>query len=257
MDPLIRRLRATLAKPVPADPYLTEISGRISSHAFLRGCTQAVFIRQVDFLTQLLRARSGREPNEIRLLDWGCGKGHIAYLLRRQGFDVLASDRAYESGDSAFGQQTPILTESGIEVVPLTDPIRLPFPDDHFDCITSFGVLEHVTSDQGSLREIHRVLKKPGFFYVTFLPYFLSWTQALARLRGNSYHDRLYKQRQVTDLATQAGFEIEAMWLAQLFPKNSIPYRWDALLEPVDRVLCRLTPLGYFATNLEIVMRAC
>jgi hypothetical protein len=117
-------------------------------------------------------------------------------------------------------------------------------------------VLEHVPSDRSSLREIHRILRKGGLLYVTFLPYFLSWTQAIARLCGNCYHDRLYNQRQMVAFATESGFKIEAMWLAQLFPKNSVPYRWDAYLEPLDRALCTLTPLKYFATNLEIVLSA-
>ena len=56
------------------------------------------------------------------------------------------------------------------------------------------------------------------------------------------------------DLAQRAGFTVQTMWLGQLFPKNSIPLAADAVLEPIDRALCRHTPLRYFATNLEIVM---
>ena len=75
-------------------------------------------------------------------------------------------------------------------------------------------------------------------------------------MRGYTYHDRLYSQRTVHELARRAGFTVQAMWLAQLFPKVSMPYAADGVLEPIDRTLCRHTPLRYFATNLEIVMTA-
>jgi len=228
----------------------------MDSHAFLRGCVQAVFIRQVEFLAKLLQAQLGRQTGSIRILDWGCGKGHTTYLLQKKGFDVLACDLAADTRDSAFGQQAPILYDAGIEVIPLLDPVQLPFESESFDCVTSFGVLEHVADDAGSMREVRRVLKPGGVFYVTFLPCFLSWTQALARLRGNSYHDRLYERRTFERLAVESGFKVDALWFAQLFPKRAITYHWDTILEPLDRVLCRFTPLKYFATNLEIVLRA-
>jgi len=175
LDPLIRRVRSTLAKPVEADPYLMALAGRIDSHRFLGGCAQAVFIRQVDFLVELLQAKLGRERESIPVLDWGCGKGHTRYLLRKKGLDVSACDVAHQTKDSAFGQEAPILRDAGIQVVPLTDPVKLPFEERHFDCVTSFGVLEHVQNDEGSMREIHRILKTGGIFFLTFLPYFLSW----------------------------------------------------------------------------------
>jgi SAM-dependent methyltransferase len=245
-----------LSAQIAPDDYLSSVAERVPTHRFLGKCTQAVYRRQIAFLTQMLRVYTGQNADQLKILDWGCGKGHITYLLRQQGFNVVSTDLLADASDSAFGQQTPILEEMGTKVVPITDPVKLPFADASFDCVTSFGVLEHVGSDIDSLNEIRRVLKKNGIFYVTFLPYFLSWTQALARLRGNDYHDRLYNRRKVLALAKRAGFEVEALWLAQLFPKNSIPYRWDSLLEPVDRALCRYTPLKFFATNLEAVLRA-
>jgi SAM-dependent methyltransferase len=204
----------------------------------------------------LLDTRFDRQGKSIKVLDWGCGKGHITYLLLQQGLEVTCCDLIDGASDSSFGQTTPILNEMQKNVIPLTDPISLPFESASFDCVTSFGVLEHVESDVGSLRELRRVLRPGGLFFVTFLPFRFSWTQALARLRGNSYHDRLYSIRKVEELAEISGFALEAIWLAQLFPKNSVPYFLDKFLEPCDRWLCRYTPLKYFATNLEIVLSA-
>lgn len=248
--------RSILSGRIEADPYLSSVAARHRSHRFLGRCTQAVLRRQVAFLERVLTAATGLRSEELRVLDWGCGKGHISYLLRRRGFDVTTCDANDGSDDCAFGQETPIITEQGIEVVPLDDAVRLPFPDASFDCVTSFGVLEHVPHDRPSMREIRRVLRPGGVFFVAFLPYALSWTQAVARLRGNVYHDRLYRRAAVLAMAAEAGFRVEAMWLAQLFPKNSVPLALDPILEPLDRLLCRHTPLRLLATNLEAILVA-
>lgn len=252
----IAEIRKLLRLQTESDPLLEDISRKFDSHRFLGNCTQAVYQRQVQLLSDLLTWHLARPPAEISVHDWGCGKGHIAYMLQKGGFQVTASDQEDTTDDSTFGQKTPILEITGIHVIPLHDSVTLPFPTAHFDALTSFGVLEHVSNDLGSMKEIRRVLKKDGIFFVTFLPYPLSWTQAIARLRGNTYHDRLYWRSKLLTLAEASGFTVESMWLAQLLPKNSVPLRFDRILEPLDRFLCWHTPLRYFATNLEAILRA-
>jgi SAM-dependent methyltransferase len=253
---LIADYRSILTAKVAADPYLADVARRSPTHRFLGNVTQAVYQRQVDFLARILASHTQKAPGDLDVLDWGCGKGHIAYLLTRRGFRVTACDTRVSRDDSAFGQSTPIIDEQGISVTPLDDPVKLPFESASFDCVVSFGVLEHVADDLGSLKEIRRVLRPGGLFYVTFLPYALSWTQVLARLRGNNYHDRLYWRRRVHHLATVSRFSVRALWFGQLLPKNSVPFAFDSVCEPLDRILCRYTPLKYFATNLEAVLAA-
>lgn len=253
---VIDKHRAVLSSSVAEDDFLSGIGRQVPSHAFLRNCTQSVYARQVEFLSALLKESHDVEPGRIRVLDWGCGKGHITYLLKRRGFDVTSCDVDGRTGDSAFGQDTPIIDQLQIRVIPLTHVRHLPFDTNTFDCVVSFGVLEHVPSDRDSLLEIRRILRPGGLLYVTFLPYFLSWTQAAGRLRGDHYHDRLYSRRSFAGLVSGAGFEVCRLQLGQLFPKNSIPLSWDRLLEPIDRFLCGHMPLKYFATNLEAVLMA-
>lgn len=246
-------VRAVLASNVTLDPYLCGVAKQTPSHKFLGNATQGVVLRMVQLLQALYR-EEGRTLSSIKVLDWGAGKGHNSYLLEAAGFSVTSCDIDSTADDSSFGQETPIIKEKRIQVVPLRHPWQLPFDDGEFDLVVSFGVLEHVPHDLKSLQEIRRILKPGGKFFFSFLPYWLSWTQRLAHLRGNYYHPKLYDVKTVTGMAQDASFKLDNLWHGQLFPKNSFPH--SNLLECVDRFLTSTTPLKYLATNLEGVLVA-
>lgn len=250
---LPRQVRAALRAPVEIDRYLKDIAVQEPSHRFLVGATGGCYQRMVDMLAAAWRLdEPGRAP--VRVLDWGAGKGHINYLMRKAGFDVISCDRKSDGDDSSFNQAAPIIHERDIDVVPLLHDIELPFATATFDLVVSFGVLEHVKNDQASLREIRRVLKPGGVFYFCFLPYWLSWTQRLAHLRGNRYHPILYSKGRMRRKAKLAGFRVVDIWHGQLFPKNSWPH--SNAIESLDRFLTTWTPLKYLGTNLEGILVA-
>jgi SAM-dependent methyltransferase len=243
-------LRQKMMAPVELDAYLMQIAQRHETHRFLGGATQGLYVRMVDFLaSQFLKP-----GKKIKVLDWGCGKGHISYLLKQRGFNVVSCDIQSSDPDSAFAQATPILSEQSIPVVALTHPSALPFADGEFDLVVSFGVLEHVHDDQASLQEIRRILKPGGVFFFSFLPYWLSWTQRLAHLRGNYYHPILYRKSRIAEMAKQSTMSLIYITHGQLLPKNSLGN--SAALEKFDRILTHWTPLKHFATNLEGFMVA-
>lgn len=248
------RLDASADAGVAPDAYLSGIASRHPTHAFLGGNTQLIYQRQIRFLVDAVRALLDKAPSDTHVLDWGCGKGHISYLLRRAGFQVTACDVTAQADDSAFGQATPIIADQCISVVPLVDKVALPFADASFDVVLSMGVLEHVHDDAASLQELRRVVKPNGLCLVFFLPYTLSWTQRLAHARGDRYHEHLYSRADVVRLATGARLRVLRVAHGQLFPKNAVPLGAAAVLEPLDRWLCRYTPLRYLATNLEVVL---
>ena len=236
------------------DAYLADVTSRYPTHGFLGGNTQLIYQRQIRFLVDSARSLLNKAPGDAHVLDWGCGKGHISYLLLRAGFQATACDVTAQADDSAFGQVTPIIADQGIEVVPLVDKVALPFADARFDVVLSMGVLEHVADHAASLRELRRVVKPDGLCMVFFLPYTLSWTQRLAHARGDRYHDHLYSRARVTRLAAAAHFRVLRIAHGQHFPKNSVPLRAASVLEPLGRWLCRHTPLRFLATNLEVVL---
>ena len=245
--------RSHFQKPQSLNQQITDITLHVDSHAFLRNpASQNVYL----YLTNYVRAFSEywfrASLSKLKVLDWGCGKGHISYLIKEMGAHITACDvRGVD--DSSFGQNTPIIEKASINVLPLEDPYILPFKDTTFDIVLSFGVLEHVPNHLASLQEIHRVLKPSGLLFCFFLPYYLSWTQRLAHLRGDFYHDRLYTKKMVKNLLLQTKLELIDLWHRQLLPKNSISYTNYRTFELVDQWLTERTPLKYTATNIEFV----
>ena len=240
---------SALPAPIARDPYLERVAREHPTHAMLAGATGLVYERQVERIVRSLTRDCVHDP-AVEALDWGCGKGHITYLLRRHGLNVTSCDIESDANDSTFGQETPIVDDQAIRVIPLVDAVRLPFPDASFDLVTSFGVLEHVKDDAASLREIRRVLRPGGLFFCSFLPYRGSWTQLAARLAGDGYHDRLYSKAHARALFNDAGLLIRSLEHEQLLPKNT--WRWNLRTDRFDQMLCRLTPLRLIATNLVV-----
>lgn len=235
---------------------VTAAASTLRSHSFLTNpAVQLIYRYLIRFVVESSMQWLKRGPSELRILDWGCGKGHITLLLREHGVEPSSCDIVSARDDSSFGQTTPLLTQFGVEVVPLDHEVTLPFADASFDAVVSMGVLEHVKDDSASLREIHRALRPGGLFFCFFLPSALSWTQRLAHLRGDHYHDRFYSKRKISALTRAADFELLDCWHRQFFPKNHVRYFAPGIWEALDQLLCEWTPLGLAATNLEFVAR--
>jgi len=249
--------KVSFRKHVPYDKNLQEIVWGQPSHLFLENpASQNTYLYQVEFVKDLSERYFARPISELNILDWGCGKGHVTFLLRKHGAGITSCD--YYTGntpddDSSFGQDTPIIRSAGIEVDRLHDAVELPYSNGSFDVILSFGVLEHVQSDIESLRELRRVLRPGGILFCFNLPYFLSWTQRVSHLIGNFYHDRLYTKKSVRKLLDDTGYELLDIWHRQLFPKNTVRYPLYRMAEKLDQALVQFTPLKYLATNIEFV----
>jgi SAM-dependent methyltransferase len=240
-------------KNIPYDNKLKLLVADSPSHKFLANpISQYIFLYLVDYVIEVSKLHFNKELKDIRMLDWGSGKGHITYMLNERQANVKSCDILSESHDSTFGQETPIITKEKIDVIPLTHPYILPFEDSSFEVIISMGVLEHVPNDFESLKEINRVLSPKGMLFCFFLPYNYSWTQKVAHLRGDRYHDRFYNKKVVGSLLEKSSFEMLDFWHRSLLVKNSINYPAYKKVEHLDNLLCN-TPLKHLATNVEFL----
>lgn len=97
---------------------------------------------------------------DVRVLDLCCGTGDMAFALRRRGKHarIIGVDFSRAMLELAQTKQGSTWPMHWIEA----DALRLPFPDESFDLVTSaFGFRNLVDYDAG-LREIRRVLKPEG-----------------------------------------------------------------------------------------------
>lgn len=80
----------------------------------------------------------------------------------------------------------------------------LDFPDESFDCVISFQVIEHIRDDRRFVREIHRVLRPGGRFIVTT-------PNAPMSLTRNPWHVREYTAAELRRLLAPPFREVEAL----------------------------------------------
>jgi methionine biosynthesis protein MetW len=106
-------------------------------------------------------------PKSPALLDVGCGDGsrYAAYLLdakvKLHGTDI--SEVAVKSA-----------REVGLDAVYANLDHPLPYPDEQFDGILCFEVLEHLIDPEFTVKEIYRVLK-PGGLFLMSVPNAAAW----------------------------------------------------------------------------------
>jgi SAM-dependent methyltransferase len=112
-------------------------------------------------------ASKGCTEKEIKVLDWGCGRGRFVLWLREQGFDTYGVD--IESLPVENGSN--LLKEKGYNdnLLSLIDASgRTNFPDGFFDFVISENVLEHVRDLKVVTDEISRITVANGSGYHIF-----------------------------------------------------------------------------------------
>ncbi|MGE5140271.1 MAG: class I SAM-dependent methyltransferase [Rudaea sp.] len=192
-----------------------------------------------------------------RILDWGCGYGQMSWLLLRHGLGVTS----YDVGAAADAEILPFHRD--LNVIVGKDPVRLPFSNSEFDAVLSCGVFEHVPDEEGSLAEIHRVLRPGGLFLLYNLPNRYSYKEfLLERLHLGYSHERKYTVGTIRPLLQKHGFRVTRSRRGGMLPHmlSGIPSpiggayeRAASVLYPVDRLLSRAPLMNSVAEALEIL----
>jgi len=93
------------------------------------------------------------------VMEIGCGAVIDSAEFARNGAKVVSTDLTRAGTDLT----RDLLKEIGLpSAVIQSDAKTLPFKDEAFDCVYSFGVLHHIPDVETALAEIHRVLKPGG-----------------------------------------------------------------------------------------------
>ena len=114
-------------------------------------------------------------PSKGSLLDVGCAAGFFLKVAKDRGWGVEGIEP--NQGLARWGKD-----HYGVPIRSV-DFLTAGLPSDHFDAITFWDVLEHVTDPGAYMRESFRILKKGGYLFINF-PDFGS---PLARLAGKRW----------------------------------------------------------------------
>jgi 2-polyprenyl-3-methyl-5-hydroxy-6-metoxy-1,4-benzoquinol methylase len=135
-----------------------------------------------------------------KLLDIGCGEGFFLFNAAKAGYTtkgIEISQDAAEYAGREFGLD--------VEAKPFEE---LQFPDNHFDVVTLWQVLEHVPYPLIVLKEVHRILKPEGLL-ATSTPDIDSILAKIFRRRWwnlRRLHINQFTTRTLTDMLKRAGF---------------------------------------------------
>lgn len=141
-------------------------------------------------------------PAKGEILDIGCGYGHFIEFMRDHGWSVSGIDPSSRTLNFARGK--------GLNVFETTLENAL-FPDNSFDAITAFYVLEHLPDPISALKKIF-VMLKPGGVLVIRIPHTtpIVWFLSIFKIKNNLYdppfHLYDFSPETITLLLKKAGF---------------------------------------------------
>jgi ubiquinone/menaquinone biosynthesis C-methylase UbiE len=139
-------------------------------------------------------SRSVAPDPKARVLEIGCGRGAGACLILEKFRPALlhALDLDQRMIHQALGYLNPE-QRRGISLY-VGDVFRLPYRDATLDGVFGFGVLHHLPDWRGGLREIARVLKPGGYYFLEeFYPQ-LYQNFLARRIFFHPEHDRFYSR---------------------------------------------------------------
>ncbi len=171
-------------------------------------------------------------PDDGPILEAGCGLARWVVFLRAKGFDVVGLDVSHEALRAArrHASDIPLIT---------SDVLHMPFSDNTFAAVLSFGVVEHFERDMRAVfQEMRRVLRKRGMLFLavpctnllrrTVVHPYILMQNMVRRTRGVElvFDEYRYSRTELKKLVVQNGFE----------PLKIVP---DDLTSPYAMGLCR------------------
>ena len=133
----------------------TNLKKLLARNPFPRPLTLGFFYREK------MRAihRVAPDCRIVNALEIGGGEGGLTALVYPES-KVFNIDFEIAFGKAACNRENNVTFICG-------DATALPFPDDFFDAVTLFDVLEHIGDDKRAITESLRVLKKGGFLLLS------------------------------------------------------------------------------------------
>jgi len=147
-------------------------------------------------IDQLLRKYLPKSNKNVMILDLGCGTGVNFEILKKIGkvMGVDASDEALK-----------FCNKRGIIEVIKDNVETLSLPDESYDIVTGFDILEHIDNDELALKNMYRVLKPGGIAFILSPAYQFLWSEHDEAL----HHKRRYLLSEMHRKMSRAGFHMK------------------------------------------------
>ncbi len=177
---------------IPAKQELTDYYNKYPRQG---DCPSAIRRRYRELLEEFEPYR-----NSNKILDVGCGDGFFLEEAKKLGWEAHGTEYSDEA--------TEICKSKNIEVKcgALND---LSYPENFFDVVTSFEVIEHINNPVETVSAMRKVVRKGGLVYVT-TPNFNALSRYILKDRYNiiEYPEHLcyYTPRTLTYLFENNGF---------------------------------------------------
>jgi 2-polyprenyl-3-methyl-5-hydroxy-6-metoxy-1,4-benzoquinol methylase len=144
-----------------------------------------------------------------RILDLGCGRGHLLSLLAARGFRIAGADSSPGSVRAAQAAVAAVEPDR----IRVGDPSAIPFEAGAFDVVVLIETIEHVRPEglTSLLAEVRRVLAPNGALFIT-TPNSEDLSANLVRCPdcGARFHPmqhlRSWDARSLKEVLTSAGF---------------------------------------------------
>lgn len=155
----VQGLRAALADFVLKDNHRKYVA-RLEQYRSLGYDIAAIREKMVNLLSDLF--------NGAKILDVGCGKGHLALAIARSGRSCTSIDISDEEIYYARLNAIYFNVDDRIDLQ-LQDARQLKFESHSFDAVTSAALFHHLIHPQLVLNEMLRVCKSPGKIIISDL----------------------------------------------------------------------------------------
>jgi len=213
-------------------------------------------------------------PPPQKILDFGCGIGLQSYLLAKNGYEVYGletvedksldgflkgkADEHKRTRDESMKNVWKLIKNKVNVKFQFYDGTHIPFADEYFDVVFTYAVIEHIPPEEANniLKEIRRISKKNGFFYIFQLPQRTSYTEFIARKLGMESHEYLWDYKQIKKLLNKIKFHIIFYERADMLINH--PYKIINPLFPTLRLINKFllhTPLSKFAHHLTVISK--
>ena len=179
-------------------------------------------------------------PFQGKLLDLGCNIGDFLHLAKKEGVEIYGIEPSVFAAEKAMNL-------FGIKVInDLVDNAVMNLPDDFFDIVTLWDVIEHFLDPLDILCKVNKKMKKGAYICIATH----NIDSQFSKITGSWYPHLMYQHfyhfsdKTIKEMSSRAGYEVVKI---EVFNKMwSIRFLLGLLKEffPRNRFLCSISDIG-------------